>query len=115
MADAYLVPIGHEQPFTEFETIPSAGFVTATTINVTIPLTPVYSDTVAPTSLGMIGVMISGARLFNDYENPERSSVATDDQHSQDGAPFPDTCNGHPLQNGSSDQPRIAALRDRNG
>ncbi|WP_309664759.1 hypothetical protein [Tabrizicola sp.] len=69
LTDAYLVPIGHEQPFTEFEIIPSAGFVTATTINVTIPLTPVYSDTVAPTSLGMIGVMISGARLFNDYED----------------------------------------------
>jgi hypothetical protein len=102
LAEAYLVPIGQEQPFTEFEVKLTEGFVTATPIDVTIPLVPVYSDTPADTSLGMIGVMISGARLFNDYENPERSIVAMDDQHIQDGVAFLDSCNAHPLQNGSS-------------
>jgi YHYH protein len=102
LAEAYLVPLGQEQPFTEFEVKPTKSFVVATPIDVTIPLVPVYSDTATDTSLGMIGVMISGARLFNDYENPERSIVAMDDQQTQDGASFLDTCNGHPLQNGSS-------------
>ncbi len=65
-------------------------------------LVPVFSDTTTDTSLGMIGVLISGAPLFNDYENPERSIVALDDQHIQDGIGFLDTCKGHPLQLGSS-------------
>jgi hypothetical protein len=102
LADAYLVPLGQQQPFTDFEVKKTEGFVTATPIDVAIPLTPVFSDTVTDTSLGMIGVMISGSRLFNDYENPERSIVAMDDQHVQDGASFLDDCNAHPLQNGSA-------------
>ncbi len=102
LAKAYLVPIGQEQPFTNFEIKATDGFVKASPIDVTIPLTPVYSETVTQTSLGMIGVMISGAPLFNDYENPQRSIVAMDDQHIQDGAAFLDSCNGHPLQQGNS-------------
>ena len=102
LAKAYLVPVGQEQPFTDFEIKPTEGFVVADPINATIPLFPVYTDTMTPTSLGMIGVMISGAPLFNDYENPERSMVAMDDQHIQDGVGFLDTCNGHPLQRGNS-------------
>lgn len=102
LADAYLVPIGQEQPFTDFEIKQTEGYVVASPIDVTIPLVPVYSETTTDTSLGMIGVMISGARLFNDYENPQRSIVAMDDQHEQDGAKFLDDCNGHPLQSGGS-------------
>ena len=102
LADAYLVPIGQEQPFTEFQIIPTEGYVVESPIDVTIPLVPVYSEATTDTSLGMIGVMISGAPLFNDYENPERSIVAMDDQHEQDGAKFLDDCNGHPLQRGNS-------------
>lgn len=102
LADAYLVPIGQEQPFTDFEIKQTEGYVVASPIDVTIPLVPVYADTATDTSLGMIGVMISGAPLFNDYENPQRSIVAMDDQHIQDGAKFLDDCNGHPLQSGSS-------------
>ena len=102
LAEAYLVPIGQTQPFTEFEIIPTEGYVVASPIDVAITFTPEFTDTVTPTSLGMIGVMISGAPLFNDYENPERSIVAMDDQHIQDGAAFLDTCNGHPLQQGNS-------------
>lgn len=101
LAKAYLVPIGHEQPFKDFEIKQSDSFVKASPIDVTITLKPVYSETATPTQLGMIGVMISGARLFNDYENPERSIVAMDDQHIKDGAGFLDTCNGHPLQQGN--------------
>jgi hypothetical protein len=70
LADAYLVPIGHEQPFTDFKVKQTVGFVTAAPIDVTIPPVPVYSDQTNDTGLGMIGVMISGAPLFNDYENP---------------------------------------------
>jgi len=102
LAEKYLVPIGNAQPFTNFEQKLSKDFVKANPIDVTITLTPVYSDLVTQTSLGMIGVMISGAPLFNDYENPQRSIVAMDDQHVQNGAAFLDTCNGHPLQNGST-------------
>ena len=41
----------------------------ASPIDVTIPLAPVYTETVTQAPLGMIGVMISGAPLFNDCEN----------------------------------------------
>ena len=63
---------------------------------------PVCSETVTDTSLGMIAVMISGSRLFNDYETPQRSIVAMDDQNTEDGASFLDDCNAHLLQNGSA-------------
>ena len=102
LAETYLVPIGQQQPFTDFEIKRADDFVIASPIDVTIPLMPVYSDTVTQTSLGMIGVTISGAPLFNDYENPQRSIIAMDDQHIEGGAAFLDTCNGHPLQSGNS-------------
>lgn len=102
LAETYLVPIGQAQPFTDFEVKITKDFVKASPIDVTIPLLPTYTEQVTDTSLGMIGVMISGAPLFNDYENPERSIVAMDDQHVQDGAAFLDSCNGHPLQMGNS-------------
>jgi hypothetical protein len=96
------VPIGQAQPFTEFEGIPTKGFVVASPIDVTIPLTPVFSGTTTRTSLGMIGALIRGAPIFNDYENPQRTIVTIDDQHTQDGASFLDACNGHPLKAGNS-------------
>nr|WP_306267430.1 YHYH protein [Pararhizobium sp. IMCC3301] len=54
------------------------------------------------TSLGRIGVALSGAQIFNDYENPERSVVAMDDNVIHDHVPFVDECNGHTLVNGTN-------------
>jgi hypothetical protein len=39
----------------------------------TIPSTPKYSATVTKTSLGSIGVMISGAVLYNPYEGDNKT------------------------------------------
>lgn len=67
----------------------------------TIPLTPTKSDKPTSTSLGPIGVMISGAVLFNPYEG-DGKSVATMDNFSLKNSKgedvyFLDSCNGHPL------------------
>jgi YHYH protein len=71
--------------------------VTETPLDVTIPLKPAYSDTVTDTNLGMIGVVISGAQMFNDYEDPTRTFIAVDDNFTVDGVAFVDSCNAHPL------------------
>jgi YHYH protein len=106
MPDQYVVPKGSNQPpfgkddDSEFEIVNTSEFVKETPIDVTITLNPVYSETATQTELGMIGVIISGSRLFNDYENPQRTVVAIDDQHRIGSAAFLDDCNAHPLQTG---------------
>ncbi len=78
--------------------------VTGSDLKVEIPLNPVYSKTATKTTLGQIGVMISGAQLFNDYEDPQLSVVAVDDNKRVTpvgGASFIDSCNGHPLATGA--------------
>jgi YHYH protein len=106
MPDQYVVPKGNNQPpfstddDSNFEVLNTKDFVKETPIDVTITLSPVYSKKVTRTELGMIGVIISGARLFNDYENPQRTVVAIDDQHRIGSAAFLDDCNAHPLQSG---------------
>jgi YHYH protein len=106
LADSYVVPKGNNQPpfngdhDNQFEVLNSAGFVKETPIDVTITLNPIYREEVTQTDLGMIGVIISGSRLFNDYENPQRTVVAIDDQHRIGSAAFLDDCNAHPLQSG---------------
>jgi YHYH protein len=72
--------------------------------NFTIPLNPTKSAKPTSTSLGAIGVMISGSVLFNPYEG-DGKSVATLDNFTlknskgQDVA-FLDSCNGHPTPMG---------------
>ncbi|CAN0466009.1 unnamed protein product, partial [Hapterophycus canaliculatus] len=61
----------------------------------------VYADEPTDTSLGRIGVALSGAQIFNDYEDMERAVVAQDDQVIHDHVPFLDECNGHTLVDGS--------------
>jgi YHYH protein len=106
MPDQYLVPKGNNQPPFKtddggnFEVVNTKDFVKETPIDVTITMNPVYSEKVTQTTLGMIGVIISGSRLFNDYENPQRTVVAIDDQHRIGSAAFLDDCNAHPLQSG---------------
>lgn len=72
----------------------------AQTYDYSIPLTPTKAATTTPTSLGVIGVMISGASLFNPYEG-DGVTVATQSNFSVSGTGgttvwFLDSCNGHP-------------------
>jgi YHYH protein len=78
----------------------TADVVTETPLDVTIPLNPVYSEQATDTNLGQIGVVISGAQLFNDYEDMQRTLVAVDDNFAVSGVDFIDSCNGHPLAAG---------------
>jgi len=64
----------------------------------TIPLNPVYAETPTDTELGLIGLLISGAALFNSYEGG--GSYALDANFEVDGAPFIDSCNAHPQGEG---------------
>ncbi|MGA9278713.1 YHYH protein, partial [Ilumatobacter sp.] len=109
LPDQFLVPkTGNMPPFdgddisAEFEIADTDGLIVESPLDVEITLNPVYSDEVTLTSLSTIGVMISGAPLFNDYEDQGREFVAVDDNISLDGVYFIDACNGHPLASGDS-------------
>ena len=91
--------------------VPDASTATATddptvaqSYDYLIPLTPTKAATTTPTSLGVIGVMISGASLFNPYEG-DGSTVATQSNFSVKDANgndvwFLDDCAGHPTPMG---------------
>jgi YHYH protein len=69
-----------------------------------IPLVPTKAATPTSTSLGTIGVMISGAALFNPYEG-DGTTVAmannfTVQNASGQNVAFLDACNGHPTPMG---------------
>ncbi len=66
-----------------------------------IPVQPVYSDTVTDTGMGTIGFAISGGVYFNPYEG-DGTSVALDNNFDVGGVPFVDSCNGHPLPTGDT-------------
>lgn len=65
-----------------------------------IPTTPRKAAKPTSTSLGTIGVMISGAALFNPYEGDNRTVAAASNFTVKDAAgndvAFLDSCNGHP-------------------
>jgi hypothetical protein len=68
--------------------------------NFTIPLNPTKAAKPTSTNLGPIGVMISGASLFNPYEG-DGKTVATLDNFTIKNSRgqevgFLDSCNGHP-------------------
>ena len=77
---------------------------TAQTYDYKIPTTPTKASKPTSASLGVIGVMISGAALFNPYEG-DNATVATGsnftvkDANGNDVA-FLDSCNGHPTPRG---------------
>lgn len=107
-AEQYLIPndVG-SMPFSdntadEFTVVNSADYFTEASVDATITTLPLYSDTPTETSLGRIGVTISGAQLFNDYEDFNREIVALDDNAIHDHVPFVDECNGHTLVNGTN-------------
>ncbi len=76
----------------------------AQTYDFKIPTNPTKATTTTSASLGTIGVMISGAALFNPYEG-DGSTVATASNFTvknsagQDVA-FLDSCSGHPTPMG---------------
>lgn len=109
LPDQFLVPNANNMPPFDGDDVASEFFIADTNdliaqspVDVEITLSPVYSQEVTLTSLSTIGVMISGAPLFNDYEDPSREFVALDDNLSLDGVYFIDACNGHPLASGQS-------------
>jgi hypothetical protein len=67
----------------------------------TIPATPKYASKVTATSLGSIGVMVSGAVLYNPFEGdgktPAMSNNFTITDSSGITASFVDKCTGHPI------------------
>lgn len=73
----------------------------AQTYKFTIPSTPKYSSTVTKTSLGSIGVMISGAVLYNPYEGDNKTPAMANNFTITDSngitASFVDKCAGHPI------------------
>lgn len=77
---------------------------TAQSYSFTITTNPQKAATTTSTSLGTIGIMISGAALFNPYEG-DASTVAlasnftVKDSAGNDVA-FLDSCNGHPTPSG---------------
>jgi YHYH protein len=72
--------------------------------NFTLPLNPTKSAKPTSTSLGAIGVMISGAVLFNPYEADNKTIATLDNftlKNSQGtDVAFLDSCNGHPTPRG---------------
>ncbi|MBB5722032.1 hypothetical protein FHS72_001656 [Loktanella ponticola] len=106
-AEKYLIPSDPtNQPFEDkpiefFDIVNSADYFKESPVDTTITTQPVYTDAVTDTSLGRIGVALSGAQIFNDYENFERSVVALDDQVVHDHVAFLDECNGHTLVDGT--------------
>lgn len=107
-AKQYLIPNDvASQPFNdnsakEFTVVNSADYFTQTNVDSVITTRPKYTDKTTLTSLGRIGVTISGVQMFNDYENMERSIVALDDNVIHNDVPFVDECNGHTLIDGSN-------------
>ena len=91
--------------------VPDASTATATddptvaqSYDYSIPLTPTKAESVTSTSLGVIGLMISGASLFNPYEG-DGATVATQSNFSVKDANgndvwFLDDCAGHPTPMG---------------
>ncbi len=70
----------------------------------TIPTTPTQAAAPTDTSLGTIGLMISGAALFNPYEGDNSTVAAASNftvknSQGQDVA-FLDSCSGHPTPMG---------------
>lgn len=106
-AEKYLIPINpDDQPFAGkpaefFNVVNSADYFKESPVDTTITTRPAYVETATDTSLGRIGVAITGAQIFNDYENPERTVVAQHDQVIHDHVAFLDECNGHTLVSGT--------------
>ena len=70
----------------------------------TIPTSPTYSNSTTDAPLGSIGIMISGAVLFNPFEGDGATvAMANNFTVTKDGvtASFVDQCSGHPTPQGT--------------
>ena len=100
----YAVPISQEIVVPDASTSKIVKDPTkAQTYKFTIPTAPKYSSRTTTTSLGSIGVMISGAVLYNPYEGDGKtvamaSNFTITDENGVT-ASFVDKCAGHPTPN----------------
>ncbi|RME66394.1 MAG: hypothetical protein D6790_00225, partial [Caldilineae bacterium] len=79
LPEKFLIPknVG-SQPFSDdsledFNVVTTTEYLQESPVDVTLTLHPTYADEVQQTSLGSIGYILSGARLFNDYEDMDLS------------------------------------------
>jgi YHYH protein len=96
----YVLPNGRVMIPTATTAYVGADPTQAQNYNFTIPLNPTKSAKPTSTSLGPIGVMISGASLFNPYEGDGKSIAMLDNftlkNKKGEDVGFLDSCNGHP-------------------
>lgn len=85
-----IFPIGASDPAYAYDKNPNA--IRSVSIAYGVPSNPVVSATPTCTGLGPIGVLLTGARLFNGLDADGRDAVAHEVQ---------DSCNGHPQATGS--------------
>ena len=100
----YAVPISQEIVVPDASTSKIVKDPTkAQTYKFTIPTSPKYSSKTTTTSLGSIGVMISGAVLYNPYEGDGKTVAMASNFTITDEngitASFVDKCAGHPTPN----------------
>ena len=101
----YALPTGGTRVPNASSAYAGADPTVAQSYNYSIPLTPTKASSPTSTSLGTIGVMISGAALFNPYEG-DGTTVAmasnfTVKNTSGKDIAFLDSCNGHPTPMGA--------------
>ena len=101
----YAVPTGGARVPTAATAVAVADPTIAQSYNFSIPLVPTKAASPTSTSLGTIGVMISGAALFNPYEG-DGTTVATASNFTVKNSAgadvaFLDACNGHPTPSGT--------------
>ena len=100
----YAVPISQEIVIPDATTAKVVKDPTkAQSYKFTIPIKPKYTSNVTTTSLGSIGVMISGAVLYNPYEGDGKTVAMASNFNITDSngitASFVDKCAGHPTPN----------------
>jgi hypothetical protein len=98
----YAVPISQEVVVPDSTTAKIVKDPTkAQSYKFTIPTTPQYTSAVTATSLGSIGVMISGAVIYNPFEGDNKTVAMANNftiTNSQGiTASFVDKCAGHPI------------------
>ncbi len=96
----YAVGVGGGPIPTAANAVAIADPTTAQSYDFSIPLTPTKAATPTAANMGTIGVMISGASLFNPYEG-DGVTIATQSNFSVKGTGgadvwFLDSCSGHP-------------------
>jgi hypothetical protein len=103
--DEYAVPTAGVRVPDASSAVAAADPTIAQDYDFTITTNPELADEPTSTALGTIGVMISGAALFNPYEG-DGTTVATASNFTVlndagEEVAFLDTCNGHPTPMGT--------------